>query len=230
MKAFVRGCLRFMEHLGLTTAQVEATVREQTNQLLERLSGTLKSFVLNPRLSLIQLIQITINMGYLEKSCEVCLPPLLSLLPPTLLNFDQALESFISKLTSGEEGEAAGGGGGAHLVHLKEDIFRDARSEVEQRIDVALAAKVREFLDLAHYDWERSGGSSGRASDYISDLVAFLGTTFSSFTNLPPLLARHTCLQACKFLASTLHERLRDPEVCAHSDREAKWIIGLGDR
>ncbi len=50
---------------------------------------------------LFQLVQITINMGYLEKSCEL-------------------LEQFIARLTS--EGHSSVSAG--HLVRLKEDVFR----------------------------------------------------------------------------------------------------------
>ncbi|VDM44459.1 unnamed protein product [Toxocara canis] len=69
---------------------------------------------------------------------------------------------------------------------------------------------------LANYDWELSS-SSGRASDYISDLIKFLETTFLSFTNLPALLARHVCMQICKYLANRLSDLLLSPDLKAVS-------------
>lgn len=37
------------------------------------------------------------------------------------------------------------------------------------------------------------------ASDYIMDLIRFLDTTFSSFTNLPSVLAKHVCIQVFSY-------------------------------
>lgn len=82
----------FKNSFFFSQQDVEETLRKNTNMMLERISGTLKMFVLStgknkwgivqvkkdyyrfqPLFNLIfltQLIQITINMGYLEKSCE----------------------------------------------------------------------------------------------------------------------------------------------------------------
>lgn len=65
-------------------------------------------------------------MGYLEKSCEF-------------------LERYITEITNRTEGYGAGS---SHLVTLKDQIFRDARSEVEQLIEGAMCSKVGDFLDL----------------------------------------------------------------------------------
>lgn len=68
---------------------------------------------------------------------------------------------------------------------------------------------------------------SGVSSGYITDLIHFLNTTFLSFTNLPPVLARHVCmqvsreclefirrvlLQVCKYIADRLHNMLLSPD------------------
>ncbi|VDN08177.1 unnamed protein product [Thelazia callipaeda] len=189
-KNYLVGCLKFMEHLQLSPTEVDDTVRRYANVLLARWSGSLKSFVSTKKRTLIQLVQITINIGYLEKSCE-------------------SLEHYISKLTNRNNGSSTTTG---HLVTLKDRVFRDARSEVEQQIDGALRDKVDAFLDLANYDWELSS-SSGRASDYISDLIKFLETTFVSFSNLPSILARHVCMQTCKYLANRLTEILLNTDL-----------------
>uniref|UniRef100_A0A915BPH7 Exocyst complex component n=2 Tax=Parascaris univalens TaxID=6257 RepID=A0A915BPH7_PARUN len=193
-KSYLVGCLKFMEHLQLSPSEVDDTVRRYANVLLARWSGSLKSFVASKRRTLVQLVQITINIGYLEKSCG-------------------SLEQYISKLTNRNDGSAASSG---HLLTLKDQVFRDARSEVEQQIDDALRDKVDAFLELANYDWELSS-SSGRASDYISDLIKFLETTFLSFTNLPAVLARHVCMQICKYLANRLSDLLLSPDLKAVS-------------
>lgn len=66
-------------------------------------------------------------MGYLEKSCEF-------------------LEKYITEITNRGEG----GGSSGHLVTLRDQIFREARSEVEQLIEDALSGKVNAFLELGN--------------------------------------------------------------------------------
>lgn len=112
-------------------------------------------------------------MGFLEKTCEF-------------------LERYITKITKRPDSDGAIST--THLEPLKCHVFNDARSEVEQLIEEALRDRISEFLELSNYDWELSQ-SSGVSSDYITDLINFLSTTFQSFTNLPPVLARHVCLQ-----------------------------------
>ncbi|PAV62595.1 hypothetical protein WR25_26425 isoform B [Diploscapter pachys] len=193
-KNYLSGCLKFMEHLQLTHSEIDDTVRKYANVLLERWSGSLKEFVKRKR-SLVQLVQITVNIGYLEKSCE-------------------SLGSFITKLTSNGEARMVHT---SHQVVLSERVFRDARSEVEQQIDECVKNKVNEFMDLAQYDWELPA-ASGTASDYITDVIRFLETTFRSFSHLPPALARHVCMQTCKHIAERLMWMLMSPEVKAISN------------
>ncbi|KAL3089211.1 hypothetical protein niasHT_021155 [Heterodera trifolii] len=200
-KEFVANCVRFMEDLQLSHSEVSDTVRRYANILLAKWSNALRKFVSSRKRSLIQLIQITINMGYLERSCEF-------------------LERFIAEMARNLSGEFVGslgssGGslleGGGHLVALKNQLFRDSRSEVEQLIDEAFREKVQVFLDNSHYVWELEQ-SSGVASEFITDLITFLNTTFVSFTNLPPVLARHVCMQTCKFLADRMSSMLLSSE------------------
>ncbi len=56
VKAYARGALRFMEQLGLSQSEVDDTTRRYANVLLERLSGSLRSFVADRRLTLVQVI------------------------------------------------------------------------------------------------------------------------------------------------------------------------------
>jgi len=140
----------------------------------------------------VQLVQITINMGYLEKGCE-------------------ALELYITKLIGVAQSTA-------HSVKIAQgaSMFSDARSEVEQQIYDSLNAKIGEFVELATYDWELNE-PSGRSSDYISDLITFMNSTFMSFSNLPLRLARAACMSSCKDLAGRLLRLLNDPEMKAIS-------------
>lgn len=74
-----------------------------------------------------QLIQITVNLTFLERSCE-------------------ALERHITKITKRPDSGAAAGS--SHLEPLKSQVFHDVRSEVEHLVEEALQDRVDEFLEL----------------------------------------------------------------------------------
>uniref|UniRef100_A0A1I7TR37 Exocyst complex component n=1 Tax=Caenorhabditis tropicalis TaxID=1561998 RepID=A0A1I7TR37_9PELO len=187
-KQYLVRCLKFMDNLQLNTSAVDDTVRRCANVLLGRWAGILKTFV-HKRLSMIQLVQITINHCYLEKMCD-------------------SLKTFITRKTSG--GEAIGMT--SHQVVLSEKVFRDVRSEVEQQIGECMRNKVDEIIELANYDWELPA-ASGQASYFITDLIKFLLTTFQSFTNLPSGLAKRVCTQTCKHISQSLSDLLLSPET-----------------
>lgn len=63
-------------------------------------------------------------------------------------------------------------------------MFKDIRGEAEEQIYTALRLKLDEFLDLAAYDWMLAE-PQGTSSSYVTDLIAFLNSTFTAFTNLP---------------------------------------------
>lgn len=63
-------------------------------------------------------------------------------------------------------------------------LFRIAREDAVRQICEKLKQKLNEFLELESYDWLLVE-PQGHASSFISDLIAFLQTTFQSFTNLP---------------------------------------------
>lgn len=91
-------------------------------------------------------------------------------------------------------------------------MFKDARADAENQIYSQLNQKIDEFLELASYDW-LMGESSGIASSYITDLIAFLRSTFEAFTNLPAKVAQTACHIACKHIARSLMNFLLDEEV-----------------
>ncbi|MEQ2211908.1 hypothetical protein XENOCAPTIV_020157 [Xenoophorus captivus] len=66
-------------------------------------------------------------------------------------------------------------------------LAEDARHAAEAEIYTSLNAKIDQFLQLADNDWMSSAQGSGNltTSDYLVDLIAFLRSTFSVFTNLP---------------------------------------------
>lgn len=70
------------------------------------------------------------------------------------------------------------------VVQGQTALFRVAREDAVRQICEKLKQKLNEFLELESYDW-LLGEVQGHASSFISDLIAFLQTTFHSFTNLP---------------------------------------------
>lgn len=73
-------------------------------------------------------------------------------------------------------------------------MFRVAREDAIRQICEKLNKKIDEFLELETYDWLLVE-PQGHASSFITDLIAFLQTTFISFTNLPVSIFANTwCL------------------------------------
>lgn len=70
------------------------------------------------------------------------------------------------------------------MVQGQSVMFRVAREDAVRQICEKLKEKINHFLELENYDWILVE-PSGHASSFISDLIAFLQTTFHSFTNLP---------------------------------------------
>ncbi|CAG5125629.1 unnamed protein product, partial [Candidula unifasciata] len=198
VKEYINACLKFSCDLHLSHTEIDDMIRKSANQLLTKtLGGSLSNLIKKPNLSLLQLIQISINMNYLEKSCEY-------------------LEDYISTITGAEKDSV-------HIARLYgSSMFKDARSDAEQHIYQQLNLKIDEFLDLASYDWTLPE-PRGQASSYLMDLVAFLQSTFMSFTNLPIFhknwakyvekVAKTACMSACQHIASRLMALLLDSEI-----------------
>ncbi|XP_071090028.1 exocyst complex component 6B-like isoform X1 [Haliotis cracherodii] len=196
VKEYINACLKFSADLHLSHTEIDDMIRKSANQLLTKTLGNcLSNLIKTPRLSLIQLIQISINMNYLERSCE-------------------HLEEYISSITGAEKDSV-------HIARLHgTSMFKDARNDAEQHIYQQLNLKIDEFLELANYNWMLAE-SSGHASGYLMDLVAFLQSTFMSFTNLPmriktPALekvAKTACMSACQHIAGTMMGFLLDNDI-----------------
>ncbi|GLD71752.1 exocyst complex component 6B-like isoform X1, partial [Lates japonicus] len=117
------------------------------------------------------LVQVIINTTHLEQSCHF-------------------LEEFISNITNVPPDTV----NATKLYGTS--TFKDARHAAEAEIYTSLNAKIDQFLQLADYDWLAvvQGGGTLTASDYLIDLIAFLKSTFSVFTNLPGTPIEHATL------------------------------------
>jgi len=188
VKEYIHACLKFSEGLNLSQVEADDMIRKSTNLLLTRtLGGCLSTLIKKPNLGLLQLIQITINMNYLEDASIY-------------------LEDFISSIT-GSSRE------GSHVARLQgKTMFKDARADAESQIYLQLNKKIDEFLDLANYDWTMPQ-PIGQASSYLVDLMAFLRSTFQAFTNLPAKVAQTACMSACKHIAMSLMDFLMDDSI-----------------
>ncbi|XP_061619929.1 exocyst complex component 6B isoform X2 [Phyllopteryx taeniolatus] len=172
LKEFIYACLKYSEDLHLSSTEVDDMIRKSTNLLLTRtLSHCLHYAIKKKNVGLAELVQVSINTTHLEQSCHF-------------------LEEFISNITNVPPDTA----NATKLYGTS--TFKDARHAAEAEIYTGLNAKIDQFLQLADYDW-MAGVPSGAAptpSDYLLDLIAFLKSTFSVFTNLPGAPIEHAIL------------------------------------
>lgn len=190
VKIYIGACLEFSEDLNLSQTEKEDMVRKSTNLLLTRtLSGCLATLIKRPGLRLLQLIQITINTLHLERA-------------------NVLLEHYVAKLTGSIEDSSKPGVGRLQ----GKAMFKDIRGEAEEQIYIALRLKIDEFLDLASYDWMLAE-PQGTSSSYVTDLIAFLNSTFTAFTNLPVRVAQTACMSACQHVAKSLMGMLLSEDV-----------------
>ncbi|XP_024910197.1 exocyst complex component 6B-like isoform X2 [Cynoglossus semilaevis] len=191
LKEFIYACLKYSEDLHLSSTEVDDMIRKSTNLLLTRtLSHCLHYAIKKKNVGLAELVQVIINTTHLEQSC-------------------QFLEEFISNITNVP----------VDTVNATKlygtSTFKDARHAAEAEIYTNLNAKIDQFLQLADYDWLSpvQGGGALAPSDYLVDLITFLRSTFSVFTNLPGKVAQTACMSACKHISTSLLQLLLDPEL-----------------
>lgn len=82
-------------------------------------------------------------------------------------------------------------------------MFRVARDDAEKQICDKLERKLDEFIELENYDWNLAE-PQGHASGFITDLIAFLQSTLTCFTNLPEEVAQVACKSACSHIAKAI--------------------------
>ncbi|KAM9500134.1 exocyst complex component 6B isoform 2-T2 [Clarias gariepinus] len=188
LKEFIYACLKYSEDLHLSSTEIDDMIRKSTNLLLTRtLSNCLQYAIKKKNVGLAELVQIIVNTTHLEMSCH-------------------CLEAFISNITNVP----------SDTVNTTKlygtSTFKDARHAAEEEIYTNLNLKIDQFLQLADYDWMAAQGG-GQASDYLSDLIAFLCSTFAVFTHLPGKVAQTACMSACKHLSTSLLQLLLETDV-----------------
>ncbi|GLV44107.1 Secretory 15 [Carabus blaptoides fortunei] len=185
VKEFIYACLKFSEDLNLSQVEVDEMIRKSINLLLTRsFSGCLSSIFRSPSLGLLQIIQIIVDTGYLEEATVY-------------------LEQFVSNITGGESRVGVQG---------QPAMFRVAREDAVRQICEKLRHKLTEFIELESYDWLLVE-PEGYASSFVSDFIAFLQSTFQSFTNLPPEAAQVACKSACEHIAKSMQSILLSEDV-----------------
>ncbi|KAM6949399.1 exocyst complex component 6B [Aplochiton taeniatus] len=188
IKEFIYACLKYSEDLHLSSTEIDDMIRKSTNLLLTRTLNHCLTYVIKKNnVGLVELVQVIINTTHLEQSC-------------------QYLEEFISNITNVPPNTA----NATKLYGTS--TFKDARHTAEEEIYTNLNAKIDQFLQLADYDWTAAQGG-GVASDYLVDLIAFLRSTFTVFTNLPGKVAQTACMSACKHISDGLLQLLQNPEL-----------------
>lgn len=184
-KEFMYACMKFSEELTLSPNEIAAMVRKAANLLLTRsFSGCLSAVFRNPSLALMQVIQIIIDTQYLEKAGPF-------------------LDDFVCKMTGTQQ----------EIKQAPSAMFQVARAEAEMQVAAKLCLKLDDFFEeLESYDWLLSD-PIGHASPFITDMIAFLQSTFQSFSYLLPNVAQATCKKACEHIANSFYKLLLSEDV-----------------
>lgn len=184
-KEFMYACMKFSEELTLSPNEVAAMVRKAANLLLTRsFSGCLSAVFRNPSLALMQVIQIIIDTQYLEKAGPF-------------------LDDFVCKMTGTQQ----------EIKQAPSALFQVARAEAEMQVSAKLCLKLNDFFDeLESYDWMLAD-PIGHASPFVTDMIAFLQSTFQSFSYLLPNVAQTTCKKACEHIANSFYKLLVSDDV-----------------
>lgn len=184
-KEFMYACMKFSEELTLSPNEIAAMVRKAANLLLTRsFSGCLSAVFRNPSLALMQVVQIIIDTQYLEKAGPF-------------------LDDFVCKMTGTQQ----------EIKQAPSAMFHVARAEAEMQVSAKLCSKLDEFFEeLESYDWLLVD-PIGHASPFITDMIAFLQSTFQSFSYLLPNVAQMACKKACEHIASSFYKLLLSDEV-----------------
>ncbi|CAO1382786.1 unnamed protein product [Diamesa serratosioi] len=187
---FMYACKLFSEELTLSPNEIATMVRKAVNLLLTRsFSGCLSLVFKTPgsSLALMQIIQIIIDTQYLEKAGPF-------------------LDEFVFKMTGTQQQNVS-------QTTPSMAMFQVARSEAEMQVATKLCAKLDEFFEeLESYDW-LLGDPIGHASPFISDLIAFLQSTFQSFSYILPNVAQMTCKKACEHIANSIYKLILSEDL-----------------
>lgn len=176
VKQFILACLKFSNDLNFSEGEVDEMVQKSTKLLLSRtFSGCLSSAFHQPRLGLIEIIQIIVDTGYLEKSSK-------------------SIQQFVSEAT-GSTGGTVGDDAGITLGV--------ARNDAEHHMYDKMKLKLNAFLDLEDYDWMLVE-PTGQASSFVTDLINFLRVVFNALRNLTEKLSVHVCQVAFEHISKSI--------------------------
>lgn len=183
-KEFMYACMKFSEELTLSPQDVAVMVRKAANLLLTRsFSGCLSAVFRKPTLTLMQVVQIIIDTQYLEKAGPF-------------------LDDFVARVTGTQQ----------ETKQTPSAMFHAARAEAEQQVAAKLCEKLDDFDELGNYDWLLAE-PTGRASPFINDMIAYLKSTFQSFSYLLPQAAQAAYQAACQHIAQSFYKLLLSEEV-----------------
>lgn len=184
-KEFMYACMKFSEELTLSATEIAAMVRKAANLLLtRRFCGCLSGVFGSPSLALMQVIQIIIDTQYLEKAGPF-------------------LDDFVCKMTGTKQ----------EIKQTQSAMFHVARADAELQVAAKLCLKLDAFFEeLESYDWLLIE-PIGHASAFITDMIAFLRSTFQSFSYLLPSVAQKACKKACEHIANKIYKLILSDDV-----------------
>ncbi|KAH9286896.1 Exocyst complex component 6B [Echinococcus granulosus] len=217
--------------------ELEDSLNRATNVLFtDCLAALLNTTLEAAEKNLLRLIQLTINLSELEGACEHlqtylhkhARPKFFSLASATTAvvedQDDEAVDLLALMTSQPDEVQPSR----SHLYGVS--LFRDCRARAETQIYTHLNSRIEEFCSLASYDGIFGGPGEGilsldqlqnalsessslRTSEYMVDMMAWLSSTFTAFTHLPPKVAHTACISACKYIVKILQRILMGPEV-----------------
>lgn len=224
VKEHVKKCRKFADNLELSQTELEDQLNHTTNVVF---SKTLKPYLLkairDSEKELNRLIQLAVNMDELETACVGLQNFILTLVGTVYTNpyHSSTDNSSNSEVLSDDNLTINPPRSRLHAFAL----FKDLHSKIEDSIYTAINAKIDDMFDDNEYQAANSHHSSTsnssanspnrksstitdvnpmKPSDFITDVIAYLQTTFESFTNLPARLAQTACLLCCKYINEKL--------------------------
>ncbi|VUZ42350.1 unnamed protein product [Hymenolepis diminuta] len=218
----------------LAWTELEDALNRATNVLFtDCLGGLLNSTIQAAERNLLRLIQLTINLTELEGACEQlqtylhehARPKFFTSTSAAIVDDEQVDDDGVDILALMASQPDEVQPSRSHLYGVS--LFRDCRARAETQIYTHLNSKIEEFCSLASYDGIFGGPGEGelsldqlidapeptKTSEYMTDMMSWLASTFAAFTHLPPKVAHTACISACKCIVKLLQKILMGSEV-----------------
>nr|CAG8441077.1 15646_t:CDS:10 [Entrophospora candida] len=185
IKSFINQYYEFAEGDARRYSYVDDIAKQTLDILLiEHLNQVLYDKLQSTNMS--QIVQIIINLEYLEYACV-------------------EIEKLLKSKRSSHRG------GKIKLNALEH--FRETRKKAEKRIYELVNFKIDDFLEIADYDWETDSIQS-HPSSFLQDMIGFLGAVISStLYNLPMTIKIFIYLVALSHLSTSLRNLILSPDV-----------------